>query len=57
MLLGDKHQSDIFHPFILHYMGAYKAPNVSGFSGKGKVKSIPVHNYTQSYEGIGGVDI
>jgi hypothetical protein len=50
----------IFHLFILHYMEAYTALSVSGLSGrgKGKNKSIPVHNYTQSYEeGIGGVDI
>jgi hypothetical protein len=38
-------------------MEAYYALSVSGLSGKGKDKSFPVHNYTQSYEGIGGVDI
>jgi hypothetical protein len=40
-------------------MEAYYALSVSGFPGKGKGKdeSIPVHNYAQSYEGIGGVDI
>jgi hypothetical protein len=40
-------------------MEDYYALSVSGLSGKGKGKdkSFPVHNYTQSYEGIGGVDI
>ena len=40
-------------------MEAYYVLSVSRFSGKGKGKdkSIAVHNYAQSYEGKGGVDI
>ena len=40
-------------------MEAYYALSLSGLSDKGKGKDIIilVHNYTQSYEGIGGVDI
>jgi hypothetical protein len=40
-------------------MEPYYALSVFGFSdkGKGKDKSIPVHNYTPSYEGKRGVDI
>jgi len=59
VLLDDKHQSGIFHLFILHYMEAYYAHSVYGLTGKGKGKdkSFPVHNYTQSYEDKGGVDI
>jgi hypothetical protein len=40
-------------------MEAHYALHVSEFCGKGKGtdESIPVHNYTPSFEGKGGVDI